>query len=92
VRNSKLAQAVDAMKPSSGDVLGPLKFEKGYTVVRVNEVQAPRVKTFEEAIPDFAPAYQDMMQKKFSEAWIARLKEKFPVIINQSYINIMFRQ
>lgn len=92
VRNSKLAQAVDAMKPASGDILGPLKFEKGYTVVRVNEVQAPRMKTFEEAIPDFAPAYQDMMQKKFSEAWIARLKEKFPVIINQSYINVMFRQ
>jgi parvulin-like peptidyl-prolyl isomerase len=79
------------MKPAEGDILGPLKFEKGYSIVRVNEVQSPRMKTFEEAIPDFAPAYQDMMQKKFSEAWIARLKEKYPVIINQSFIDVIFR-
>ncbi len=91
IKNSKLAQAVDAMKPAAGDILGPLKFEKGYSIVRVNEVQSPRMKTFEEAIPDFAPAYQDMMQKKFSEAWIARLKEKYPVIINQSFIDVIFR-
>jgi peptidyl-prolyl cis-trans isomerase SurA len=91
IKNSKLAQAVDAMKPAEGDILGPLKFEKGYSIVRVNDVQSPRMKTFEEAIPDFAPAYQDMMQKKFSEAWIARLKEKYPVIINQSFIDVIFR-
>lgn len=91
VKNSKLAQAVDAMKPAAGDILGPLKFEKGYSVVRVNEVQMPRMKTFEEAIPDFAPAYQDMMQKKFSEAWISRLKEKYPVIINQTLVDVIFR-
>jgi peptidyl-prolyl cis-trans isomerase SurA len=91
IKNSKLAQAVDAMKPAVGDILGPLKFEKGYSIVRVNDVQSPRMKTFEEAIPDFAPAYQDMMQKKFSEAWIARLKEKYPVIINQSFIDVIFR-
>ncbi len=91
VRNSKLAQLITNLKPKKDDILGPLNFEKGYTVVRVNEVFAPREKSFEEAIPDFAPAYQDMMQKKLTENWIASLREKFEVKIDQAKIDTLFK-
>ncbi|MBL7999414.1 MAG: peptidylprolyl isomerase [Candidatus Kapabacteria bacterium] len=92
VKNNKLAQQVDQMKPRSGDVIAAFPFEKGFSVVRVNETQPPRTKTFEEAIPDFAPAYQDLMQKRLSEQWIARLREKFPVQIQFDTVNSIFKQ
>ncbi len=91
VRNSKLAQLIDPLKPKSGDLLGPLPFEKGFTIVRVNDVQTPRQKTFEEAIPDFAPAFQDLTQKRLSEGWISRLREKYEVKIDQAKINSLFK-
>ncbi len=91
VKNSKLAQLIDPTKPKTGDIIGPLPFEKGFTIVRINEAQSPRMKTFEEAIPDFAPAFQDTVQKRLAEAWIARLREKFDVKIDNAKIDSLFR-
>lgn len=87
VKNSKLAQVIDPLNPKSGTVIGPVPFEKGFSVIRVNEVQNPRPKTFEEAIPDFAPKFQDMMQKRLSENWIEGLRKKFGVVINEDKVN-----
>lgn len=91
VKNNKLAQLIDPMKPKAGDIIGPLPFEKGYTVVRVNAVETPRQKTFEEAIPDFAPVFQDLTQKRLSEEWLNKLKEKFAVSINTNTVNSLFK-
>jgi hypothetical protein len=62
-----------------GDIYGPESFERGYIILRVNEIIQPREKRFEEAIADFAPAYQDQVQKRFTEQWLSRIAVNYPV-------------
>jgi hypothetical protein len=50
------------------------------------------VKTFQEAIPDFAPAFQDMTQKRLTEEWIKRLKSKFKVALNQKNLDKIIKK
>jgi len=88
-KTNKLAKAVlEQYNPTkSGITYGPLAHDKGWVIVRVNDIQQPREKTFQEAIPDFAPAFQDMTQKRLTEEWINRLKTKFKVTLNQKNID-----
>ncbi len=86
-KDNKLAQAIENFKPHEGDILGPFPFEDGYSVVKVNKIEPRRTKTFEEAIPDFAPEYQEMMQKKLESKWMSRLREKFGVEIYEKELD-----
>jgi len=81
-RDNELAKLVLNANPKEGDIIGPVTFEQGYSVVKVNKVIPQRDKTFEEAIPDFAPAYQEMMQKKLESEWLAGVRKKFPVKVH----------
>lgn len=92
VKNSKLAQLVDSQKPVANEVLQQLPFEKGYSVVRINATYPPRQKTFEEAIPDFAPQFQDLTQRRLSNQWINQLRAKYPVDIKLDVVNSIFKQ
>jgi peptidyl-prolyl cis-trans isomerase SurA len=92
VRTSALAKLVASREPAEGDVIGPLPFENGYSIVRVNAVEHPRQKTFEEAIPDFASAVQEIKQRILTEQWLERLKKKFPVRYEMATINKLFRK
>ena len=80
-RNSKIYDMVDAMNLLEGEVSEPQKSGAGYSIIKMHEIQPPRVKTFEEAISDFAPEFQDLLQKKLSDEWIKRIKDKFDVKI-----------
>ena len=79
----ELAKLVLNANPKEGDIIGPITFEQGYSVVKVNKVIPERDKSFEEAIPDFAPAYQEMMQKKLESEWLAGVRKKFPVKVHK---------
>lgn len=82
-KEDKLVAFAEKAKANPGDIIGPEPYERGFSIIKVNEVAKPRQKTFEEAIPDFAPAFQDMVQKRLTEQWITRVKQRFPVEINQ---------
>ncbi len=71
----------------SGEISKPLKFEKGYSLIRYNKFVPSRQKSFEEAIPDFAAQFQELMQKQFQDQWIERIKKKFPVEIYKDKIS-----
>ncbi len=92
VKSSALAKLVAAYEPAEGKVIGPLPFENGYSIVRVNAVYPPRQKTFEEAIPDIASAVQEIKQRQLTEQWLEQLKKKFPVRYEVSTINKLFRR
>lgn len=72
----------DNLKP--GEFSKPHRYDNGYSIVKLNDYEASRQKTFEEAIPDFAPTFQDLLQKHLSEKWINSLKSKYNVQINKS--------
>lgn len=75
-KDNKLAQIFTKQNPKQGDVLEPIPYEQGYSVVYINSVEPARMKKFEEAIPDFAPEYQEKVQKGLTETWMTQLKKK----------------
>lgn len=77
-KNGKLISEANLKK---GEMLSPFNEGKGWTILYVNNVEEPRTKTYEEAIPDFAAKYQDMMQKRLLNNWITELKQTFKVVI-----------
>lgn len=91
-REDKLVALAEKAKANRGDVIGPEPYERGFSIIKVNDFELPRQKTFEEAIPDFAPAFQDMVQKRLTEQWINRIKQRFPAEINQKNCAAIFKK
>ncbi|MCX7929528.1 MAG: peptidylprolyl isomerase [Chlorobi bacterium] len=90
LKSSPLISLVSRSNPSEGEIVGPLKFENGYSIVRVNAVYPPRQKTFEEAIPDIASAVQEIKQRQLTEQWLGALRKRFPVRYETATINKLF--
>ena len=75
-----------------------LKFEKGvskikkhnnqFVLVKVNEVLAPSVKSYEEVKGRVINDYQEQIEKE----WISNLRKKYTVKINQSVLNEVKKQ
>lgn len=64
----------------------PIQVENGYSIMKINKYEAPRLKTFEEAIPDFASKLQEQYQKELLNNWLNSIKKNFPVKINQKNV------
>lgn len=84
---NKLADIAHSNKMKEGDYSGPHKYGAGFSFIYINEYYPPREKTFEEAISDFAPKFQDMLHKKLTNQWLDRIKEKVPVKIYKDKLN-----
>jgi hypothetical protein len=61
--------------------------DNGFSIIKINQFFAPRPKTFEEAVPDFASKIQDQKQKRLQSTWLEGLKKKFPVKVNTKNID-----
>ncbi len=93
-KENKAAAIIERMglKAGQGSIIGPERLEQGYVIIKLHEIIPQRTKTFEEAIPDFAPAFQDIMQKQLTEQWLDRIRRKFPTSINTAVFNAMFEK
>jgi peptidyl-prolyl cis-trans isomerase SurA len=87
IRDNKFAQYADSKKPKVGDVLEPMSYEKGFSILKINNYIPIRQKDFNEAISDFAPEFQDIQQKKLSQNWINSIKNKLEVKIYTDKLN-----
>ena len=77
----ELDQAVWSL--ATGEFAGPIKTEYGYHIVTVTTRKPPRLKDLEEARPEAIKAIQSKNRKNKFESLQAKLKEKFPVTIDQ---------
>lgn len=90
IEREEIAKLADKNGIKKGEIAGPFKFEKGYSIIKVLDIQQPREKSFEEAIPDLAPEYQDMMQDKLTKEWLDKVKKDVKVkIYEDRIINII---
>jgi peptidyl-prolyl cis-trans isomerase SurA len=69
-----------------GDILAPFPFQGGISIPRLNAILPVRVKTFDEAIPDFAAQFQDLQQKELTQKWLESLRTKYPVVVEEAAI------
>jgi peptidyl-prolyl cis-trans isomerase SurA len=86
-KKNNLAEHAKKTGLQKGDISEPFKHEAGYSIIMVKDVLPPRQKSFEEAIPDFASKFQDQMQKHYTEKWLDKVKEKFPVEIHEDKLD-----
>ncbi len=82
-KESKLAQKLYEMRATVGSIVGPIEYDGGYSIVRINNFEPEREKTFEEAIPDFATDVQEILQKRLVDNWLKNLQKIIPVKIDE---------
>ncbi len=88
----KLAKMAEELNMKPGEISTPQKFEDGYSIIKLINIEPSRQKTFEEAISDFAPAMQDIVQKKLTEQWLERVMKKHPLIIKKDKIKALLNK
>lgn len=89
-RTSKIAHLIETNKPAVGKVIGPIEMDKGMSFYRYDGTEDPRVKTFDEALTELAPAYQDALQKRLTEKWLSDVRLRHPVVLNQDSIQAIW--
>lgn len=86
-----IAQKISEKNPAPGSII-LLPYERGYSIVYVHNISPPRMKTFEEAIPDFAPQLQEEIQKEISQSWLSQLRRKYKVRVNDNLIRKIWKK
>jgi peptidyl-prolyl cis-trans isomerase SurA len=85
---NELAEA--AVKAGVGAVEGPMKFQYGFSIIKVTDTDKAREKTFEEAQSEVSSRFQEYESKRLEREWIDSLKEKFGVEIDQDILKDAF--
>jgi peptidyl-prolyl cis-trans isomerase SurA len=81
-----------ASKSTVGAVNAPVAYDGGFSITRLNAIIPPRVKTFEEAIPDFAAQFQDLMQREYTQQWLSGLRATYPVSLDEAAIDKVWKR
>jgi peptidyl-prolyl cis-trans isomerase SurA len=68
----------------------PFELEGRFTIVRLDRVEQPRAKTFDEAKAELSSKYQESTAKKLEEAWLKTLRDAsiiqtFPQTLEQAF-------
>ncbi len=66
-----------AAKLEIGEGAGPIKFQSGFSIIKLLDRQPPRVKTFEEAKSGATAAYKEYRAEELRSRWLQSLREKF---------------
>jgi peptidyl-prolyl cis-trans isomerase SurA len=73
-------------------ITAPFKFEKGWSIIKALGKDSAHVKTFEEAMPEVASAYQEVASKQREKEWVEALEKKYPVTINKEALTEAFKR
>ncbi len=69
-----------------GTITKPFRHEAGKSIVYIQRIVLPRIKTFEEAIPNFSSDYQEQVQQQLLDTWIKKLKKKYDISVSDKAI------
>lgn len=83
----KIAEMIEKLGTKEGEFTEPQAVDMGYSIVKVNKVNYPQHKSFEESISEIAPMIQEKTQKRLLKEWIESLKTKYNYKVNLQEIN-----
>lgn len=72
--------------PRQGEILQPFAYQGGWSIIRVDAVSASAPMTYEEAKSQVQGDYLDYVQKQLSEEWLAALRVKHGVKVNDKVL------
>jgi peptidyl-prolyl cis-trans isomerase SurA len=76
IRSSLLATEVNKLR-RNGEFTQPFQNAGGYSILRLNEKEASRIKTFDEARAEVSGAFQEAESKRLDQAYLDSLKRKY---------------
>lgn len=82
--------ATAASKAAPGWVEGPMKFQYGFSIIKVTDKDKAREKTFEEARSEVSSKFQEFESKRLEREWIQSLKDKYGVTIHEDVLKKAF--
>jgi peptidyl-prolyl cis-trans isomerase SurA len=88
-KTSKVAQQITGTT-KIGDVIGPVKLDAGWSMIKLEAIIPPQQKTFENAMSEIAPAYQDALQKRLTENWLSGVRTRHPVTYNAKVLDAVW--
>lgn len=88
-KTSKVAQQITSAT-KVGDVIGPVKLDAGWSMIKLEAIIPPQQKSFESAMSEIAPAYQDALQKRLTENWLSGVRTRHPVTYNAKTIDAVW--
>jgi peptidyl-prolyl cis-trans isomerase SurA len=81
--DSANALSIAALQLKEGEFTMPIKYENGYSIVRLNKLVPSAPKTFEEARADVSADYQEAQSKAVQNQWLDGLRKQFGVQIDE---------
>jgi len=73
-----------------GSIIGPMKFQYGYSLLTISDKDKAREKTFEEAQSEVSSRFQEYESKRLEREWIDGLRDKFGVDVDASLLKEAF--
>jgi peptidyl-prolyl cis-trans isomerase SurA len=84
--------SLKASKMTIDSVTEPFRYEWGWSIIKTLAKDSAHVKSFEDATPEIATAYQEAASKQLEQDWIEALKKKYPVTINKEALTEAFKR
>ncbi|MDC1068221.1 peptidylprolyl isomerase [Candidatus Kapabacteria bacterium] len=84
------ANIIPIDEAKKGKIIGPYKNKYGLSLIKIYDIEKPRLMTFEEAKPFITPNVQDIVQANLRDKWLKRVRTNHPVkIYDKSIKNIL---
>jgi peptidyl-prolyl cis-trans isomerase SurA len=69
----------------------PMRYERGWSIIKLLAKEEPRIKMFEEATAEVASSYQEYAAKRREAEWIKELETKYGVTIQREILSEAFK-
>jgi len=92
VASSENEIAWKAWNMKVNEISEPIKFQGGYSIIKVTGKEPSRIKTFEEAFSEVASAVQEQELKRLEREWVENLKKKYRVVISEKTLEKAFNR
>ncbi|MFO7525595.1 MAG: peptidylprolyl isomerase [Ignavibacteriaceae bacterium] len=89
VGSSEFSTAVNELK--AGEFTEPISNSGGFSILRLDEKQPSRIKTFDEARAEVSGAFQEAESKRLEQEYIQRLKTTYKPVIHYSELHNAFK-
>jgi peptidyl-prolyl cis-trans isomerase SurA len=81
-----------ASKMAIDSISEPFRHLPGWSIIKTLAVDSARMKTYDEAAPEVANAYQEVASKEREQEWVAELMKKYPVEIHREILSEAFKR
>jgi parvulin-like peptidyl-prolyl isomerase len=82
--------AKKGMALSIGGISEPFSFENGFSIIKLNGKEPPRIKKYEECGPELSSKFQEYETKRLEQIWTDSLRKAFGAVVFEGKLKNAF--